>query len=118
MLQNSRDLFEPDAAAVLPIKAFRPGASVSTAADKGRLLQAEVRRQLNLYHKELLAVSRIRRNTMAVAANLDSGGLDVKQAQGRLPENLPLVTSMVAKSWEQVYQPLWAKVIEPWLQMQ
>jgi hypothetical protein len=118
ILQNSKDLFEPDAAAVLAIQAFRPGASVSTAADKGRLLQAEVRRQLNLYHKELLAVSRTRRNTMAVAANLDSGGLDVKQAQGRLPENLSLVTSMVAKLWEQVYQPLWAKVIEPWLQMQ
>jgi hypothetical protein len=35
----------------------------------------------------MLAVSRTRRNTMAVAANLDSAGLDVKQAQGRLPED-------------------------------
>jgi hypothetical protein len=118
MLQNSKDLFEPDAAAVVAMEAFRPGASVSTAADKGRLLQAEVRRQLNLYHKELLAVSRTRRNTMAVAANLDSGGLDVKQAQGRLPENPSLLTSMVANLWQQVYQPLWSKVNEPWLQMQ
>jgi flagellar motor protein MotB len=118
LLQNSEDLFEPDAAAVLAIEAFRPGASVSTAADKGGLLQAEVRRQLALYHKELLAVSRTRRNTMAVAANLDSGGLDVKQARGRLPENPSLLTSMVANLWQQVYQPLLVKVIEPWLQMQ
>jgi hypothetical protein len=114
MLQNSKDLFEPDAAAMLAIRAFRPGASISTAADNGRLLKTEVRRQ----HKELLTVSRTRRNTIAVAATLDSAGLDVKQAQGRLPENLSLITSMVADLWKQVYQPVWAKVIEPWLLMQ
>jgi hypothetical protein len=66
MLQNTKDLFEPDAAAMLAIKAFRPGADITSAADKGRLLQAEVRRQLALYHKELLAVSRRRINTIAV----------------------------------------------------
>eukprot|EP00953_Heterococcus_sp_UTEX-ZZ885_P032436 16948-Heterococcus_DN1.PRE.2 len=102
MLQNSNDniyIFEPDAAAVVAIQAFQPGASIASATDSGRLLQAEVRRQLNLYHKELLDVSRGRRNTMAVAANSDSAGL----------------ASML---WQQVFQPVWARVLAPWLQMQ
>jgi hypothetical protein len=118
MLQNNRDLFEPDAAAIAAIQAFRPGANINAIRDEGQLLRAEVRRQLSLYHKEMLAVSRRRRNTMAVAANLDSAGLDVKQAQGRLPENPSLITSMVANLWHQVYQPLWSGVIEPWLRAQ
>jgi hypothetical protein len=59
MLQNSKDLFEPDAAAMLAIQAFRPGADVSSAFHGGQLLQTEVRRQLNLYHKELLAATRV-----------------------------------------------------------
>jgi hypothetical protein len=118
LLQHSRDLFEPDAAAIVAIQAFRPGASINTTADNGRMLQAEVRRQLNLYHKELLAVSRRRRNTMAVTANLDSAGLDVKQAQGRLPKDTALITTMIAKLWQQVFQPVWTAVLEPWLQQQ
>jgi hypothetical protein len=116
MLQNSKDLFEPDAAAFVAIEAFRPDANIESAAEKGRLLQAEVRRQLALYHQELVQVSRTHRNTMSVAANLDSGGLDVKQAQGRLPEKLALITHMIAQLWEQVYAPVWSQVIEPWLQ--
>eukprot|EP00953_Heterococcus_sp_UTEX-ZZ885_P011049 6415-Heterococcus_DN1.PRE.1 len=55
---------------------------------------------------------------MSVAANLDSGGLDVKQSQGRLPEKLALVTQMLAQVWEQVYAPVWSQVIEAWLQRQ
>jgi hypothetical protein len=88
MLQHTKDLFEPDAAAMLAIQAFRPGADINSAADKGRLLQAEVRRQLCLYHKELLSVSRKRTNTIAVKATLDAGGLDRKVAGGRLPADL------------------------------
>jgi hypothetical protein len=118
MLQNTKDLFEPDAAAMLAIKAFRPGADISSAADKGRLLQAEVRRQLALYHKELLAVSRRRISTIAVNANLDAGGLDRKVAGGRLPEDLSLITEMLAQLWLQAFQPVWSKVIDPWLQLQ
>jgi hypothetical protein len=50
MLQNNRDIFEPDSAAIAAIQAFRPGASISAIRDKGQLLRAEVRRQLSLYH--------------------------------------------------------------------
>ena len=55
---------------------------------------------------------------MAVAANLDSAGLDVKQAQGRLPKDLTLITAMVARLWKQVFEPVWTGVVEPWLQAQ
>eukprot|EP00953_Heterococcus_sp_UTEX-ZZ885_P011628 6727-Heterococcus_DN1.PRE.1 len=115
MLQNTKSLFEPDAQAVLAIQAFRPGAIINSNADKGRLLQAEVRRQLALYHKELLAATRKRRSSIAVTANLDSGGIDRKVAGGRLPENLSLITEMIANLWQQVFQPVWLKVIAPWL---
>jgi hypothetical protein len=118
MLQSTKDLFEPDAAAIAAIQAFRPGANISATRDRGQLLRAEVRRQLSLYHNEMLAVSRRRRNTMAVAANLDSAGLDVKQAQGRLPKDLTLIAAMVARLWEQVFEPVWTGAIEPWLQAQ
>jgi hypothetical protein len=118
MLQNTKDLFEPDAAAIAAIQAFRPGASISAIRDRGQLLRAEVRRQLSLYHKEMLAVSRRRRNTMAADANLDSAGLDVKQAQGRLPKDLTLLTAMMTRLWNQVFEPVWTGVIEPWLQAQ
>eukprot|EP00953_Heterococcus_sp_UTEX-ZZ885_P032432 16947-Heterococcus_DN1.PRE.2 len=45
-------------------------------------------------------------------------GLDVKQAQGRLPGNFSLITFMLARLWQQVFQPVWARVLAPWLQMQ
>jgi hypothetical protein len=118
MLQNTKDLVEPDAAAIAAIQAFRPGASISAIRDSGQLLRAEVRRQLSLYRKEMLAVSRRRRNTMAVAANLDSAGLDVKQAQGRLPKDLTLITVMVARLWQQVFEPVWTGVVAQWLRAQ
>jgi hypothetical protein len=118
MLQNTKHLFEPDAAAIAAIQAFRPAANISAIRDRGQLLRAEVRRQLSLYHKEMLAASRKRRNTMAVAANLDSAGLDVKQAQGRLPADLTLITAMIAKLWDQVFERVWTKVIVPWLRAQ
>jgi hypothetical protein len=55
---------------------------------------------------------------MAVAANLDSAGLDVKQAQGRLPKDLTLITAIMARLWDQVFEPVWTKVIVPWLRGQ
>jgi hypothetical protein len=102
MLQNSKDLFEPDAAALLAIQAFRPGADVSSAFQGGQLLQTEVRtsRQLNLYHKELLAATHKRGSSIAVAANLDSGGIDRKVAAGRLPQPLSLITDMRGQLWD------------------
>jgi hypothetical protein len=100
---------------MLAIQAFRPGADVSSAFHGGQLLQTEVRRQLNLYHKELLAATRKRRSSIAVAANLDSGGIDRKVAAGRLPKSLSLITDMRAELWDQVFQPLWSRVLEPWL---
>jgi hypothetical protein len=118
MLQNTKDLFEPDAAAIAAIQAFRRGANISATRDRGQLLRAEVRRQLSLYHHEMLAASRRRRNTMAVAANLDSAGLDVKQAQGRLPNDLTLITAMGASLWKQVFEPVWTGVLEQWLRAQ
>jgi hypothetical protein len=115
MLQNTKDLFEPDAAAFLAVKAFRPGASVDSEANKGRLLQAEVRRQLALYHKEMLAAARKRTNTIAVQGNLDPGGIDTKIAGGRLPEDMRLISKMRAQLWAQVFDTVWQQVVEPYL---
>jgi hypothetical protein len=96
MLQHSKDLFEPDAAALLAIRSFWAGAGMDNNADRGRLLNSEVRRQLALYHRELVAAARRRRNTIAVAGNLDAGGLDGKVAGGRLPADMSLITAMIA----------------------
>jgi hypothetical protein len=117
MLQHSKDLFEPDAAALLAIQSLLAGAGGDMDADKGRLLNSEVRRQLALYHRELVAAARKRRNTIAVAGNLDAGGLDGKVAGGRLPRDISLITVMIAHLWSQVWQTTtWAKVVVPYLQ--
>jgi hypothetical protein len=39
-------------------------------------------------------------------------------AGGRLPEDLSLINEMLAQLWQQVFQPVWSKVIDPWLQLQ
>eukprot|EP00953_Heterococcus_sp_UTEX-ZZ885_P020322 11376-Heterococcus_DN1.PRE.1 len=116
LLQNSKDLFEPDAAALLAIQSLLAGSGMNNDAEKGRLLSSEVRRQLALYHRELVAATRRRRNTIAVAGNLDAGGLDCKVAGGRLPADISLITAMIAHLWSQVWQPTWEKVVLPYLQ--
>jgi hypothetical protein len=116
MLQHSKDLFKPDAAALLAIQSLLAGAGGDIDADKGRLLNSEVRRQLALYHRELVAAARKRRNTIAVAGNLDAGGLDGKVAGGRWPADMSLITAMIAHLWSQVWQPSWEKVVVPYLQ--
>jgi hypothetical protein len=116
MLQHSKGLFEPDATALLAIQSLLAGAGGDIDADKGRLLNSEVRRQLALYHRELVAATRKRRYTIAVAGNLDAGGLDSKVANGRLPRDISLITVMIAHLWSQVWQTTWAKVVVPYLQ--
>jgi hypothetical protein len=64
MLQRSDDIFEPDTLDNIAIKAFWPDADVSTGGDKGQLLSGVVRRQLALYHRELVTTSHSRKKTM------------------------------------------------------
>jgi hypothetical protein len=39
-----------------------------------------------------------------------------KKADRRLPADLQLITNMIAHLWEQVWIPVWTKIILPWLQ--
>jgi hypothetical protein len=39
-------------------------------------------------------------------------------AGGRLPEDLSSITEMLAQLWQQLFQPVWSLVIDPWLQLQ
>jgi hypothetical protein len=75
MLQRTDDIFEPDTLDNIAIKAFWPDADVSTGGNKGQLLSGVVRRQLALYHRELVITSHNRRKTIAVDGRLDPGGL-------------------------------------------
>jgi hypothetical protein len=112
MLQHRHDLFEPDGAAQLAIENLFSGADTSTAFDKAQLLSGQVREQFALYHREMLAATRKRRSTISVGNALDAGGLQMKQADGRLPKDVELITAIKAQLWQQVWSPLWLKVVE------
>jgi hypothetical protein len=114
MLQHSDDLFEPDSSAHIAIQLQWPTAATTAHHQGGHLFNGEVRRQLALYHRELVNTSGNRKNTIAVKGKLDPGGLQQKQAGGRLPADLSLITRMRAQLWEQVWTPVWTKV-QDWL---
>jgi hypothetical protein len=116
-MQHSADLFEPDALTNVAIKAYWPHADTSNALDKGQLLSGEVRRQLALYHREMVSAARRGKHTIAIGSKLDPGGLQRKQAGGRLPRKLSSITTMKAQLWKQIWTPVWDKIAE-WLQSQ
>jgi len=115
LMQRSGDQCEPDAAAIAAIKAFRPDAVVHSEEHKGLLFASECRRQLAWYNSLRIAANRKRLNTMAVAANLDPGGKDKKEAGGRLPSDMSRLSHMFAGLHDQVLTPVLEKVVFPWL---
>jgi hypothetical protein len=117
MLQHSDDLFEPDSSAHIAIQLLWPKATVTAYPQGGHLFSGEVRRQLALYHREMVNTARNRKNTIAVGGRLDPGGLRRKQAKGRLPNDLSLITKMRAQLLRQVWSPVWSKV-QDWLRSQ
>ena len=117
MLQHSDDLFEPDSSAHIAIQLQWPTAATTAHHQGGHLFNGEVRRQLALYHREMVSNSRNRKNSIAVKGKLDPGGVQQKQAKGRLPKDLSLVTRMRGQLWTQVWAPVWDKV-QDWLLLQ
>jgi hypothetical protein len=117
LLQHSDDLFEPDSAAHVAIQLLWPTAASFACPRGGHMFSGEVRRQLALYHREMVNTARNRKNTIAVGGKLDPGGLLKKQAGGRLPKDLTQITRMRAQLRTQVWSPVWTK-IQDWLRSQ
>jgi hypothetical protein len=114
-LQRTDDIYEPNLAAHAAVQSLCSEYKTAAPID-GHILSTEVRRQLVLYQQEKLNTARRRKQTTLAARNLDPGGLEKKQAGGRLPSELRLITNMMAELWERVWSPVWTKIILPWLE--
>jgi hypothetical protein len=115
LLQRTDDIYEPNLAAHAAVQSLCAEYTTAITID-GHILSTEVRRQLALYQQERLNTARKRKQSTLAARNLDPGGLAKKQADGRLPSELRLITSMMAHLWRQIWTPVWTEVIGPWVQ--
>eukprot|EP00953_Heterococcus_sp_UTEX-ZZ885_P013909 7936-Heterococcus_DN1.PRE.1 len=116
MLQRTHDIYEIDCAALAALQTVLEPEYLASSSNDGHVMAAEVRRQLALYQQDRLASARHRKRTTLAARGLDPGGLLEKAAGGRLPEDLRLVTKMMATLWQQLYTSTWEKVVVLWLQ--
>jgi hypothetical protein len=115
LLQRTDDIYEPNLAAHAAVQSLCSEYKTTATID-GHILSTEVRRQLVLYQQERLNTARKRKQTTLAARNLDAGGLEKKQADGRLPSDLKLITNMMGQLWEQIWVPVWTNIILPWLE--